>query len=66
MNLAESKATGFQEQLKTEKRLREKAESSASSLQKVVLVASENLSSLKTSHEEEKAALLKHVEEVEG
>ena len=46
--------------------MREKAESSSSTLQKFWLIASKQLVSLKASYEEERTTLLKNVEEVEG
>jgi hypothetical protein len=57
---------GLQEQLKAEKKLCIDAESSVAALQESVSTAAENLKSVKTSHEEEKTALLKRAEEAEN
>jgi hypothetical protein len=66
LELAELKADDLQKQLKTEQKLRKRAESSSSYLQESVTLAKENLQILKAAHEEEKIVLLKHAEEAEG
>lgn len=64
--VTEAQATGLQKQAKLEKKLREKAEASSSSVRKAMLIAEERLENMKTAFEGKKEALLKHVEEAEG
>jgi hypothetical protein len=66
LNDAESKQSAYNSGSILRKKMREKAKSSASSSQKSVLIASENMNSLKAFHEEEKTAVLKHAEEAEN
>lgn len=57
---------GLQEDLKTKKKLRTDAESAAADLELAAATAAEKLKVLTADHEKEKAALVKHAEDVEG
>lgn len=59
MNHAESSAAGLQNELKKEKKLKEKAESLPSDFHKSLLIVTEALEKAKADFEKEKASLTK-------